>query len=222
MEFETREERNKYIMDNMGLVSYVVNDKIKFYNKKDYDYRDIISLGSIGLIKAVNEFDESKNVDFPYYAVCKIYGEITNDFKTVRNGIRYSVKTLRNKKAVSKMKDRTDEEISKELNLKIEEVWDIKCLNNAEEIYSLEHPFTARNKKDAVLLHEVLANKNDFTTKIEIRDLLEKLSKRDKKIIDMYILQNYSVDEVCKEFDISRSHFFRLVKQSLNKLRQII
>lgn len=222
MKFETQEERNKYIIDNMGLVNYVANKKIKFYNKKDYDYQDIISLGTIGLIKAVNEFDESKNVDFPHYAILKIYGEITNDFKTVRNGIKYSLKTLSNKKAVSEMNDKTDEEIAKKLNLKIEEVWDIKCLNNNSKVYSLEHPFLVKNKRTPVKLSENIIDKSNFIADINVHNLLEILPKRDQKIVNMYVIQGYTVDEVCREFNISRSHFFRLVKQSLNRLRQAI
>ena len=67
--------RDKLILDNMGLVYKVANKfKSKCENKCDFD--DFIQLGTIGLIKAVDNYDPEKGSSFSYYAYVKIGSDI--------------------------------------------------------------------------------------------------------------------------------------------------
>ena len=67
------EAKNKIIEHNIRLVLYEVTHRFKYVN---YDKRDLVSLGNIGLMKAINTFDTSKNVEFTTYATRCIDNEI--------------------------------------------------------------------------------------------------------------------------------------------------
>ena len=70
--------KDDIILNNLGLVNKVIMDKI-IYNIADYD--DLFQVGCVGLIVAVNTFDESKNVKFSTYAYKVIHMEILNYLK---------------------------------------------------------------------------------------------------------------------------------------------
>lgn len=66
-------KRDEKIVNNLGLVNKVINDKI-FYNNSNYE--DLYQIGCVGLIKAVDTFDETKKVMFSTYAYKLIHTEI--------------------------------------------------------------------------------------------------------------------------------------------------
>ena len=74
--------KDDIILNNLGLVNKVIMDKI-IYNIADYD--DLFQVGCVGLIVAVNTFDESKNVKFSTYAYKVIHMEILNYLKQNQN-----------------------------------------------------------------------------------------------------------------------------------------
>lgn len=75
-----KEERDKLIEDNLGLVYHVVNKYFSKYGDRD----EFISVGSIGLIKAANAYDENSNLKFSTFAYKCIYNEISR-FLNVQN-----------------------------------------------------------------------------------------------------------------------------------------
>ena len=78
-----REDR---IVNNMGLINKVIGDRI-IYNSDNYD--DIFQIGCIGLIKAVDTFDESRNIMFSTYAYKVIHTEILNYLKLKENRVKH-------------------------------------------------------------------------------------------------------------------------------------
>lgn len=72
-----QEAMNKVIEMNLPLVASISK---KFLNR-GYDYEDIFQIGSIGLVKAINNFDDKFNVKFSTYAVPMIIGEIKRFIK---------------------------------------------------------------------------------------------------------------------------------------------
>ena len=69
--------KEQFVKDNMGLVYAMV----KRFKQSTYSKEDIVSVGMLGLIKAINNFDESYNVTFSTYAVPIILGEIKRYFR---------------------------------------------------------------------------------------------------------------------------------------------
>lgn len=77
--------RNEIIYANINLVKYI----IKKYNIENYDFEDLVSIGTIGLIKAVDTYDIEKQIQFPTYAARCINNEILmNIRKFKRNNIQ--------------------------------------------------------------------------------------------------------------------------------------
>ena len=99
-----QEAMNKVIEMNLPLVSSISK---KFLNR-GYDYEDIFQIGSIGLVKAINNFDEKFNVKFSTYAVPMIIGEIKRFIRD--DGI---IKVSRNVKSLARKLHFDKEELTK-------------------------------------------------------------------------------------------------------------
>lgn len=102
-----KEAMNRLIELNTPLVSSLSK---KFINR-GYDYEDIMQIGSIGLVKAINNFDDSYNVKFSTYAVPMIVGEIKRFLRD--DGM---IKVSRNTKTLAKKLHYFREELTKKLN----------------------------------------------------------------------------------------------------------
>ena len=76
------EAKNKVIEHNIRLVLYEVTKKFRTVN---YDKKDLISIGNVGLIKAVLTFDKSRNMEFATYAVKCIDNEILQFLRKLKN-----------------------------------------------------------------------------------------------------------------------------------------
>jgi RNA polymerase sigma factor for flagellar operon FliA len=85
-----KQERDKMIEDNMPLVTFVAK-KFKTYNHI-HDFEDLLQIGYIGLINAVDKYDESKGTKFSTYAHMAITNTIVNQFK--RNDVRSVTDTV--------------------------------------------------------------------------------------------------------------------------------
>ena len=110
MKFETKAERDKFIEDNMKLVTYTIDKKFPSYKheKLDSSFEETFQTGCIGLIKAVDKFDENKGYSFSTYAISCIVGEILLSIREIKHGIRYGRRILTNKKRIEEMQIEID------------------------------------------------------------------------------------------------------------------
>ena len=102
-----KEAMNKLIEVNTPLVSSIC----KRFTNRGYDYEDIFQIGSMGLVKAINNFNDSFNVKFSTYAVPMIIGEIKRFLRD--DGI---IKVSRSTKTLAKKLHYNKEELIKKLN----------------------------------------------------------------------------------------------------------
>ena len=160
-----QEAMNKVIEMNLPLVSSISK---KFLNR-GYDYEDIFQIGSIGLVKAINNFDDKFNVKFSTYAVPMIIGEIKRFIRD--DGIikvSRSVKTLArklhfDKEALTKELDRepTIDELSKYSGVEKEEImFAIESSVNMQYLYDTIH----QDDGAPVLLIDKLSEKGEDDT----------------------------------------------------------
>ena len=110
MKFKTKAERDKFIEDNMKLVTYTIDKKFPNYKHEmiDSSFEETFQTGCIGLIKAVDKFDENKGYTFSTYAISCIVGEILLSIREIKHGIRYGRRILTNKKKIEKYFESVD------------------------------------------------------------------------------------------------------------------
>ena len=217
MKFNTKEERDKFILDNLKLVDYMINKQIQ-YDLFDYSYEDIQQIGYVGLIKAVDKYDENRGIKFSSYASFYIVGEIMMSFREVHKGIRYGRKILINKDKISqKIEHESIEQIAKELNLTKQEVNEINLIEITP--YSLN--YKVRNKEGKIIGEYIdfLVDKEINNSKI-LNKLFEKISSRDKYILTKFF-EGYTQTEISKKVEISQVQVGRIIKKSLCRLREV-
>lgn len=221
MNFKTKEDRDKFILDNMKLVTWTIKNKVNYYDYYDCTFEDLKSIGTIGLIKAVDKFNESKNVEFSTYAISKIYGEIRVAFRGVRNGIRYGRRFLQNKSQVDDMiniEKKTYKEIAEELNLSEKDVADINVIN----LKQLSLNSRVKSVKDDFLEYiDVITYKDDKEAKCKLYDLLNILDERNRKIVIESMVYGKTQTELATKYGVSQVQIGRIINKSIEKLRKV-
>lgn len=214
--------KEQVVQNNLGLVWSIVH---RFKNSF-YDKEDLFQIGCIGLMKAINNFDDSYQVQFSTYAVPIIMGEIKRHFRD--DG---TIKVSRS---------------LKELNLKIQKAKEtlMFTLNREPTLYDVAE-YLEVDAQDVILaqdasyyptsLNEPIYEKDGSTISVEDRivDLknkmwfekmalemeIEKLDEKEKLIIHMRYFLDYNQDKVAKRLGISQVQVSRLEKKIIIKLK---
>lgn len=216
---------NKLIEINLPLVSSISK---KFLNR-GYDYEDIFQIGSIGLVKAINNFDLNYNVKFSTYAVPMIIGEIKRFLRD--DGM---IKVSRNVKSLAKRIHFDKEELTKKLNRAptIEELAEFSGVDKEEIIFAIESATSLQYLYDTihqddgapVLLIDKLSEKGEedigMINKIALKEALRSLDEKARQIIILRYFKDKTQVQVAKLLGISQVQVSRIEKKVLLKMRE--
>ncbi len=227
--------REELICGNLRLVLSV----IQRFSRKNQSPDDLFQVGCIGLIKAIDHFDLSQNVLFSTYAVPMILGEVRrylrdNNLIRVSRSVRdLAYRALHEKEDLSARlgREATIEEITKALNertaddpdarpVSLREVSD--ALDAVVAPVSLFDPIYSDADDTASLIDQIKDTKNTTESLIEslsLQNALEKLSERERRIIDLRYFAQKTQVEVAREIGISQAQVSRLEKSALNSVR---
>ena len=215
--------RDKFVVANLRLVLSVVQRFSAHSDKAD----DMFQVGCVGLIKAIDNFDESLNVKFSTYAVPMIIGEIRrylrdNNSVRVSRSIRDTAyRALKVKEEIVKKfnYDPTPAEIAKILDVDESEI--NFALDAISDTISLNEPvYTDGN--ETVRIMDQIASVNDdenLVEKMTLNDAIKNLSDREKEILLMRYYVGKTQMEVSGEVGISQAQVSRLEKTALKTLR---
>ncbi|MBN1047868.1 RNA polymerase sporulation sigma factor SigF [Clostridium botulinum] len=218
------EAMNRLIEMNLPLVASISK---KFLNR-GYDYEDIFQIGSIGLVKAINNFDLSYNVKFSTYAVPMIIGEIKRFLRD--DGM---IKVSRNVKSLAKRIHFAKEELTKKLNRSptIEELAEYSGVDKEEIIFAIESATSLQYLYDTihqddgapVLLIDKLSEKGEddigMINKIALKEALRSLDEKARQIIVLRYFKDKTQVQVAKLLGISQVQVSRIEKKVLLKMR---
>ena len=219
--------REQLISGNLKLVLSV----IKRFTGRGENPDDLFQVGCIGLIKAIDNFDVSLMVKFSTYAVPMIIGEVRRYLRD-NNAIRVSrslrdlaYKSLQAKEELSRTLNRepTIEEIAKHLEVKKEEV--ANALDAIVDPISLFEPVFSENGDSIYVMDQLSDDKNNdenWLENIAISQAIDKLSPREKRIINMRFFDGKTQMEVADEIHISQAQVSRLEKGALERIRKQI
>ena len=219
--------RERFIRNNLRLVLSVIQ---RFAGRKE-NMDDLFQVGCIGLIKAIDNFNTELGVLFSTYAVPMITGELRrylrdNNSIRVSRSLRdtaYKALQVRNMLSKKNSSDPNVETIAKELGVNVKDV--VFALDAIQDPVSLYEP-VYHDGTDAINVMDQLQDKNSADEKwmdeLALKEAIEKLSDRERKIILMRFYQDKTQMEVAKEVGISQAQVSRLEKNALKNMKRNI
>ncbi len=216
--------REALISGNLRLVLSVIQ---RFGNRGE-NPDDLFQVGCIGLMKAIDHFDVNQGVQFSTYGVPMIIGEIRR-FLRDNNPVRVSrslrdtaYKAIQCKERLTAEKSRepTVEEIAQELSMKREDV--VLALEAIVEPVSLYEPVFSDGGDTIYIMDQVgdPAGDGDWLEEIAVKQAIQNLSPREKKILSLRFLEGKTQMEVAGRIGISQAQVSRLEKGALNKIKK--
>lgn len=220
--------REQFIKGNLRLVLSIVQR----FNQSNENIDDLFQIGCIGMIKAIDNFDLSQNVQFSTYAVPMILGEIKRYLrddgmvKVSRSLKQLAIKVKMQGEALSKKlgRDPTIEEIAEELGVEKEDV-----VMAIESNFSVEYLQGVIHEEEGspICLIDKISRKGDneedkVVDNILLKEVLGKLEKRERQIIMLRYFEDKTQSEIGQILDISQVQVSRIEKKVLHKLKSYI
>ena len=217
--------REELIAGNLRLVLSVIQ---RFANRGE-NADDLFQVGCIGLIKAIDNFNTDLDVKFSTYGVPMIVGEIRrylrdNSTMRVSRSMRDTAyKVLQAKEAymAQHQKEPSVDEIAKILGIKREDV--VFALDAILEPVSLYEPVYSDSGDTICVMDQVKDNKNNdemWVERIALKEAVDHLTERERKILSMRFFQGKTQMEVSAEIGISQAQVSRLEKNALRQIRK--
>ena len=220
-----KEARQQYIYGNLRLVLSVIQ---RFSNRGEY-MDDLFQVGCIGLMKAIDNFDVTQGVKFSTYAVPMIIGEVRrylrdNNPIRVSRSLRdtaYKALQVKERLTAEKSKEPAIEEIAKELGMPKENV--VMALDAIQDPISLFEPVYHDGGDTLFVMDQVSDEKNGdslWLENISLSEAIERLTEREKRIVNLRFFQGKTQTEVSTEIGISQAQVSRLEKSALRHMRK--
>lgn len=219
--------REKLISGNLRLVLSVIQ---KFSGRGE-SMDDLFQVGCIGLIKAIDCFDLSQNVQFSTYGVPMISGELRRflrDHGAVRvsrsmRDTAYRVLQVKERLTAELGREPDVEQIAKELGLKRAEV--VFALDAICDPVSLYEPVYSDSGENVCVMDQIGDSRNTdehWLEQIALGEAVAKLSEREKRILSMRFYSGKTQMEVAREIGISQAQVSRLEKNAISRIKKEI
>lgn len=219
--------RERYIQGNLRLVLSVIR---RFSNSNE-NPDDLFQIGCIGLIKAIDNFDTTLNVKFSTYAVPMIIGEIRrylrdNNAIRVSRSLRdtaYKALSMREAYVRTHQKEPTIEEIAREIGIEKEDI--VYALDAIQSPMSLYEPVYSEGGDTLYVMDQLSDKKNreeNWVQDLALQDAIDRLSDRERHIINLRFFQGRTQMEVADEIGISQAQVSRLEKSALRSMKNYL
>ena len=219
------EARDRLVEGNIKLVLSV----IKKFNNRGVDLDDLFQVGAMGLIKAIDNFDISLNVQFSTYAVPMIIGEIKRflrDNSTIRvsrslKDTAYKAITTRENLMKKNLKEPSITEIAEEIGISKADI--VIALEAVTPSISLYEPVFNDGGDTLYVIDQVKDKKNTedrWVRNIALKEAINRLSPRERQIITLRFFDCRTQTEVAKDLGISQAQVSRLEKCALRDMKR--
>ena len=211
------DDRDKKITENIGLVHSIAN---RFRNR-GADYDDLFQAGCVGLIKAVDNFDESKGFAFSTYAVPVIMGEIKRIFRDggaikVSRSLKeksITVQAMRDKFLSENLREPTVSELASLSGYDVEEL---------SEILNIINPVVSINMLTEEGSEEIdipVDDSDKMFDRLSLEQVMTTLTETERLLIEYRFYQGKTQCETAKILNISQVQVSRKEKAILLKMR---
>ncbi len=222
--------RKQLIDSNQRLVRYLAS---KFANRGE-PLEDLIAVGNIGLIKAVDRYDPSRGSKFCTFATPTIVGEIRRYFRDRAWGLKVPRRLQELNQQVSKASEElshelgrepTIEEIAERLEVPVQDVLDGVAVASAYSPVSVDAP-SSEGDTAGMRPSDSLGAHDELLEKLELYDdltrAMQSLGERERAVLLYRYFLDMSQTEVAKRLNISQMHVSRLQNKALRKLREML
>ncbi|MGA5470471.1 RNA polymerase sigma factor SigF [Streptomyces arboris] len=223
--------RNTLIEMNLSLVHFAAK---RFRNRGSGEMEDIVQVGTIGLIKAIDRFELSREVEFTSFAIPYIVGEIKRFFRDSTWAVHVPRRLQELRVTLAKAKEdlagRLDRdpsvvELAEHLELTEEEVIEGLIASNGYTAGSLDLPVgTEQHSAETVTYGDIKGDVDPAMELVEdlhaLAPLLAELDDRDREIVAMRFGQEMTQAQIGEHLGVSQMHVSRLLNRILTKLRK--
>ena len=225
--------RNQLVNLNIGLVR---REAYHWKNQCQESFEDLMQVGSIGLINAIERFDVSKGNAFSSFAVPYIKGEIQHYLRDKSPTVRMprawlttynqGCKIIRNKRAETG-REPSSQEIANELGITVSEWYDIKLACQNRSPISLDTPINQSEDSstsigDLVTDHKYQSFQLAQEDNLRLQQALDLLEDRTREVVEFVFLKEFTHREVADTLGISAVTVSRQLKKGLIALKKIL
>lgn len=218
--------RDKLINGNLRLVLSV----IQRFTGRGEDIDDLFQIGVIGLIKAINNFDLSKEVRFSTYCVPMISGELrrylrdSSHVKVSRSlrDLAYKAIQAKERLTIKLQREPKMEEIAEEIGEKRSDV--VIALESISDPVSLYEPVYS-DSEDNLYIMDQISDMNDVESRMDeltIRNAIHDLGERERNILYLRFFRGKTQVEVAGEIGISQAQVSRLEKNAIERIKNSV
>ena len=220
--------RNPLIEMNLSLVRYAAS---RFRARGD-SMEDVVQVGTIGLIKAIDRFEVSREVEFTTFAVPYIVGEIKRFFRDTSWAVhvprRLQEARAELAKATEELSSRlgrmpTTRELSELMSLSEEEVIEARKASNGYQSASLDAAVTGDAENGESVLADLLGEEDPSLELVEdfhsLAPLIAGLDDRERRIIHLRFVEELTQAQIAEQIGVSQMHVSRLISRILKQLR---
>ena len=222
-----KEARERYIKGNLRLVLSIIR---RFQNSNE-NADDLFQIGCIGLMKAIDNFDTTLQVKFSTYAVPMIIGEIrrylrdNNSIRVSRSLRDIAYKAIYTRESYTKEHQRepTIAEIAEETGIDKEMI--VYAMDAIQNPVSLFEPVYTEGGDTLYVMDQISDKKNreeKWIENLSLREAMQRLSDRERNIIEMRFYEGKTQMEVTREIRISQAQVSRLEKNALKTMRRYL
>ena len=219
--------REQLVENNIRLVHSIV----KRFTMRGYDSEDLFQIGCIGLVKAIDKFDNSYDVQFSTYAVPLIMGEIKRFMrddgmvKISRSVKENSWKINRCISDLIKINGREPkiEEIEKQTGISKEDI--MFAMETSKDVESIYKTVCGGEGKELCLIDQLGDEKNEsdkVLNNVLLEQLISELGDTERKLIVMRYFEDMTQSDIAKKLKISQVQVSRLERKILLKMREKI
>ena len=221
--------REQLVMNHLNLVRYLA---AKFKNRGE-PIEDLVQVGTIGLIKAIDRFDPARGLEFTTYATPTIMGEIKRHFRDKG----WSVRVPRRLQELSAKVSQVSEELTRELQrspsiaeiaeragTSVEDV--LEAMESSSAYSSVPLEGGSDNEEDATSVIDHFATEDtdlmSSDDRIVLEDAIRDFSAREKDIIRMRFEEGLTQVEIAERLGVSQVQVSRLLRRTLARLHDKI
>ena len=222
--------RDQLITEYLPYVKRIVH-RIAVHLPSTIDIDDLMNVGVIGLIQAVDRYDPGRDNKFMTYAVFRIKGAVLSELRSRDFLSRSNRRKIRDlEKACFKLEQKLgrevdDFEVASELGIDVEQVYRTKQMSSISFISFEELGFSSRDEKEKLLSYLVNTN-DDAWTLTRLKELqealaraIEQLPEKEKLVISLYYLEELTMKEAGKVLNITESRVSQIHSQAILRLR---
>ncbi len=224
--------RNEIIAEYLPYVSRIVN-RIAVHLPPTVEIDDLINVGIIGLIQAIERYDPTRDNKFMTYAVFRIKGAVLSELRSrdfLGRTTRRKIRSI--EKAYLKLEQKlgrtaNDEEVAQDLNIDLEQLYQVKRMSNISFISFEEIGYKSREEKDNFINALMRNDSDDALTLTTIKEIkaaiarqIEELPEKEKLVISMYYSDEMTMKEIGKVLGITESRVSQIHSQAIMRLRR--